>query len=183
MIHLICGSTGAGKTTYSTRLRRQLAALHLSIDDWMVTLFAPDTPPQVSWPWIEERLLRCERQILATALQLARAGMPSILDLGLQRADQRQRVADQVASVGIPTRLHFLDVDAGERWRRVEARNEFESQLNQASEYAASTLMGNPRLEEIIKGLRAWLDLAPASTPVTVLRGKMLELEKAITRA
>ena len=124
MIHLICGSTGAGKTTYSTRLRRQLAALHLSIDDWMVTLFAPDTPPQVSWPWIEERLLRCERQILATALQLARAGMPSILDLGLQRADQRQRVADQVASVGIPTRLHFLDVDAGERWRRVEARNE-----------------------------------------------------------
>ena len=124
MIHLICGSTGAGKTTYSTRLRRQLAALHLSIDDWMVTLFAPDTPPQVSWPWIEERVLRCERQILATALQLARAGMPSILDLGLQRADQRQRVADQVASVGIPTRLHFLDVDAGERWRRVEARNE-----------------------------------------------------------
>ena len=124
MIHLICGSTGAGKTTYSTRLRRELAALHLSIDDWMVTLFAPDTPPQVSWPWIEERLLRCERQILATALQLARAGMPSILDLGLQRADQRQRVADQVASVGIPTRLHFLDVDAGERWRRVEARNE-----------------------------------------------------------
>jgi hypothetical protein len=66
---------------------------------------------------------------------------------------------------------------------RVEARNEFESQLNQATEYASSTLMGNPRLEEIIKGLRAWLDLAPASTPVTVLRGKMLELEKAITRA
>ena len=66
---------------------------------------------------------------------------------------------------------------------RVEARNEFESQLNQASEYAASTLAGNPRLEEVIKGLRAWLDLAPASTPITVLRGKMLELEKAITRA
>ena len=124
MIHLICGSTGAGKTTYSTRLRRQLAALHLSIDDWMVTLFAPDTPPQVSWPWIEERVLRCERQILATALQLARAGMPSILDLGLQRADQRRRVADRASAAGIPTRLHFLDVDAGERWRRVQARNE-----------------------------------------------------------
>ena len=124
MIHLICGSTGAGKTTYSTRLRRQLGALHLSIDDWMVTLFAADRPSQGSWPWIEERVRRCERQILATALQLGRAGMPSILDLGLQRADQRRRVADQVASVGIPTRLHFLDVDAGERWRRVEARNE-----------------------------------------------------------
>lgn len=123
MIHLICGSTGAGKTTYANRLRRQLGALHLSIDDWMVALFAPDAPPQTSWPWIEERVLRCERQILATALQLGGVGTSSILDLGLQRADQRQRVAGQASAAGIRVRLHFLDVDAGERWRRVEARN------------------------------------------------------------
>ncbi|WP_425069318.1 AAA family ATPase [Reyranella sp.] len=124
MIHLICGSTGAGKTSYANRLRQQLGALHLSIDDWMVTLFAADRPSQGSWSWIEERALRCERQMLATALQLGRAGLPSILDLGLQRADQRRRVAEQVVSAGIRVRLHFLDVDAGERWRRVEARNE-----------------------------------------------------------
>jgi hypothetical protein len=67
---------------------------------------------------------------------------------------------------------------------RVEARNEFESQLNQASEYAASqSIMGMPRLEEAIKGLRAWLDLAPPTTPVSILRGKQIELEKAIQRA
>ncbi|WP_422033683.1 AAA family ATPase [Reyranella sp.] len=124
MIHLVCGSTGAGKTTYANELRQQLGALPLSIDDWMVTLFAPDTPPQVSWPWIEERVLRCERQIVATALALASTGVPAILDLGLQQADQRRRVADRVAAASVGVRLHFLDVDAGERWRRVEARNE-----------------------------------------------------------
>jgi len=124
VIHLICGSTGAGKTTYANGLRQQIGALHLSIDDWMVTLFAADMPSQGNWPWIEERVLRCERQILATALQLGGAGMPSILDLGLQRADQRHRVADQASAAGIRVQLHFLDVDAGERWRRVEARNE-----------------------------------------------------------
>ena len=113
MIHLICGSTGADKSTYANRLRQQLGALHLSIDDWMVTLFAPDKPSQVSWRWIEERVLRCERQILATAL-----------DLGLQQADQRRRVAERVAAAGVGVRLHFLDIDASERWRRVEARNE-----------------------------------------------------------
>jgi len=123
VIHLVCGSTGAGKTTYANELRQQLGALHLSIDDWMVTLFAPDTPPQMSWPWIEERVLRCERQILATALDLARTGVPSILDLGLQRVDQRRRVADRAAAAGVGVRLHFLDIDATERWRRVEARN------------------------------------------------------------
>ena len=124
MIHLVCGSTGAGKTTYSNELSQQLGALPLSIDDWMVTLFAPDTPPQMSWPWIEERVLRCERQIVATALALASTGVPAILDLGLQQASQRRRVADRVAAASVGVRLHFLDVDAGERWRRVEARNE-----------------------------------------------------------
>lgn len=124
MIHLICGSTGAGKTTYANELRQQLGALHLSIDDWMVTLFAADMPSPGNWPWIEERVLRCERQILATALQAARLAVPSILDLGLQRADQRKRVAEQAATAGVGVRLYFLDIDATERWRRVEARNE-----------------------------------------------------------
>lgn len=124
MIHLVCGSTGAGKTTYSNELSQQVRALPLSIDDWMVTLFAPDTPPQMSWPWIEERVLRCERQIVATALALARTGVPSILDLGLQRADQRRRVAQRAAEAGVGVRLHFLDIHATVRWRRVEARNE-----------------------------------------------------------
>ena len=124
MIHLICGSTGAGKTTYANGLRQQLGALHLSIDDWMVTLFAADMPSHGSRPWIEERVLRCERQILATALDLARTGVPSILDLGLQQVNQRRRVAERAAAAGVGVRLHFLDFDATERWRRVEARNE-----------------------------------------------------------
>lgn len=124
MIHLVCGSTGAGKTTYANKLGQQLGALPLSIDDWMMTLFAADMPSQGNWPWIEERALRCERQILATALQLRAAGMPSILDLGFQRADQRRRIARQAATANVRVRLHFIDVEAGERWRRVEARNE-----------------------------------------------------------
>lgn len=124
MIHLICGSTGAGKTTYANELRRQLGALHLSIDEWMMTLFAPDSPSQVSWPWIEARVLRCEQQILATALALTATGVPSILDLGLQRADQRRRVTERIRAAGVGMRLHFLDIDATERWRRVEARND-----------------------------------------------------------
>ncbi len=123
MIHLVCGSTGAGKTTYAGKLARQLGALHLSIDDWMVGLFAPDKPERPDWQWIDERVRRCERQMVTTALQLGRLGVPSILDLGLQRADQRQRIAAAVMADGLAVRLHFLDVDAAERWRRVEGRN------------------------------------------------------------
>ena len=123
MIHLVCGSTGAGKTTYAGKLARQLDAMHLSIDDWMVGLFGPDKPERPNWQWIDERVTRCERQIVTTALQLGHLGVPSVLDLGLQRADRRQRVAAPALAAGLAAHLHFLDIDAGERWRRVEGRN------------------------------------------------------------
>jgi predicted kinase len=123
MIHLICGSVGAGKTTYALALSNRLGAMHLSIDDWMVTLFSPDMPQPLDWGWITERVARCERQIVAMALQLGRLGVPSILDLGLLRADDRQRVAIQATAAKLTVQLHFVDVDPTERWRRVSMRN------------------------------------------------------------
>lgn len=123
MIHLVCGSTGAGKTTHAVKLARELGALHLSIDDWMVGLFTPDKPERPDWQWIDERVRRCERRMVATALDVGRLDVPTVLDLGLQRAEQRQRVANPALAAGLAVRLHFIDVDVEERWRRVERRN------------------------------------------------------------
>ncbi|HTE80941.1 MAG TPA: AAA family ATPase, partial [Reyranella sp.] len=66
--HLVCGSTGAGKTTHALRLVQEFGALHFSINDWMVRLFGPDQPPKRDWPWIAERLARCEALIVETAI-------------------------------------------------------------------------------------------------------------------
>lgn len=122
--HLVCGSTGAGKTTHALGLVQECGALHFSIDDWMVRLFGADRPAQPQWPWIAERIRRCESLIVETAADAGRLGMSSVLDLGFQRADQRQRVAAQAQAAGLAVRLHFLDVPATERWRRVTNRND-----------------------------------------------------------
>ena len=39
IIYLICGSTGAGKTTYAIRLSETVGAVRFSIDEWMAALF------------------------------------------------------------------------------------------------------------------------------------------------
>lgn len=122
-IHLVCGSTGAGKTTYSARLSEMTGAASFSIDDWMVTLFGPDAPSRPDWSWIVERTARCERQILSTAIQLARQGVSSILDIGLLRASDRERLSLAATEAGLTSRLHFVDADPTVRWNRVEARN------------------------------------------------------------
>lgn len=122
--HLVCGSTGAGKTTHALRLVQEFGALHFSIDDWMVRLFGPDQPPKHDWPWIAERVARCESPIVETAIEAGKRSVSSVLDLGFQRADQRQRIAQQAQAAGLAVRLHFIDVPAEERWRRVNGRND-----------------------------------------------------------
>ncbi len=122
--HLICGSTGAGKTTYAIALSKKLSAAHFSIDEWMMTLYGPDRPTPINLPWIFERVERCETQMAALALQLGRYGQPAVLDTGLMRQEQRQKWAAHATQAGLKVQLHFLDVPSDERWRRVNQRNE-----------------------------------------------------------
>jgi predicted kinase len=123
LIHLICGSTGAGKTTYARRLSEELSGVRFSIDEWMTALFWMDSPQPLDPAWSLERVERCSRQIWSVALQLAAQGVPCILDVGLSTARQRRRFLELAAEARLLAQLHYLDVPAEERWRRVEARN------------------------------------------------------------
>lgn len=124
MIHLICGSTGAGKTTYALKLSKTLGAVHFSIDEWMVSLYGPDAPQPMDWRWISTRVRRCEDLIAAMALQTARRGTPIVFDLSFLRTADRAHFAQMARDAGVPVRLHYVDVDPVERWRRVTERNE-----------------------------------------------------------
>jgi predicted kinase len=123
LLHLICGATGAGKTTYSLALAERIGGVHFSIDDWMVRLFWPDSPQPIRFDWTIERLNRCEAQIADLVVKLARRGVPSVLDLGFSRAEHRAKFAAVAAKAGAGVQLHFVDWLADERWRRVARRN------------------------------------------------------------
>ena len=70
-----------------------------------------------------ERVNRCEAQMWAVALQAAALGTPIVVDCGLTRESHRFKWAKLAADAGLPVRLHHLDVDPEERWRRVQGRN------------------------------------------------------------
>jgi predicted kinase len=123
LIHLICGSTGAGKTTYARELAKNIDGVVFSIDEWMVSLFGEDAPANLDPTWIFPRVRRCEAQMWEMASQLGKLGVPSILDWGFQRYEHRQRYAGLARQGELAAKLHVLDVDASERWKRVSARN------------------------------------------------------------
>jgi predicted kinase len=121
--HIICGSTGAGKSTYAKRLVDDIGGMHFAIDEWMVALFWKDSPDPIEFAWAMERVNRCEVQIAALAIQCVKRGVPAILDLGFTKAEHRQKFADIASLESIDVTLHYLDVPADVRWSRVQGRN------------------------------------------------------------
>ena len=122
-IHLLTGGTGAGKTTYARTLAARHGAMRFSIDDWMVRLFWVDSPQPPCFDWTMERIGRVEAQMRDNISALAQIGVDSVLDLGFTKRAHRADFAQFAAELGLPVTLHWIDLPADERWRRVEQRN------------------------------------------------------------
>ena len=123
LVHLVTGSTGAGKTSYAIELSKKRGAVRFSIDEWMGKLYWMDSPRPAQYEWAIERIARCEELIAATVRQLGALGIASVLDLGFTRADHRARFAKLALECNLPVQLHYLKVSKEERWRRVIERN------------------------------------------------------------
>ncbi|MGA7123852.1 MAG: ATP-binding protein [Polyangiaceae bacterium] len=123
IVHLICGSTGAGKTTYARALADRVRGVRFSIDEWMANLFLADRPDQLSPAWAGERAARCEVQMWATADGLLARGVDVVFDVGLTKRVHRERFRARAAQVGAASKLHYLDVDPETRRERVKRRN------------------------------------------------------------
>ncbi|RZA05352.1 MAG: ATP-binding protein [Proteobacteria bacterium] len=125
--YLICGSTGAGKTTHAQNLAHSENARIFSIDEWMQNLFWKDAPLNPDFNWAIERVQRCEKQIWLVAESLLRGGTNVILDLGFSKRTQRDEYRRLVSAAGATPRLIYLDIPAAIRIERVRERNDQKS--------------------------------------------------------
>lgn len=128
---MVVGSTGAGKTTHSLKIAKELSAVVYSIDNWMKELYGPDMPadPEPQWfydnqKWYVDRIARCEEVIKKISLMRAQLGQPSLLDLGFATKSHRSGFIRYFNAHGIETTIHYLDVPAEVRKRRVRERNQ-----------------------------------------------------------
>ncbi len=121
---LVVGCTGAGKTTYARQLADETGGIRFSIDDWMVPLFAKDSPQPIQFAWMMERVNRCETKIFDVVQQVTSRGVPVVLDLGFTKKEHRDKFRALCADAELSAVVHFVDVDRETRWRRVSQRNQ-----------------------------------------------------------
>ncbi len=120
---LVCGGTGAGKTTYSNSLSEQVSAIRFSIDPWMQTLFADDMT-SIDYDWMIERVQRCYAQIWEVSEQILKTDGNVVLDLGFTTKEQRNVFVDRAIRLTIKAEVHYLDVPPQIRKQRVKTRNQ-----------------------------------------------------------
>ncbi len=122
-IHLVVGPVGAGKSTFALALSRRLRALRFNLDEWMADLFRPDRPETGLADWYVERAERCVEQIWKLCTRAIDAGTDVVLEIGLIRRGDRERLYGRVDAAGYELVVHALDAPRETRRQRVERRN------------------------------------------------------------
>lgn len=123
-LNLVFGPCGAGKTTYAYSLARREGAVAFVLDDWAARLFGPDVDGPLDFKWIGERFGRCQALIWSTAVAVLNAGSSVVLDLGLMRRGDREKICKLAQEAGLSMQWHFIDAPQEVRRERITARND-----------------------------------------------------------
>ena len=96
----------------------------------MKALYWQDMPsnPDMNWfvqnqKWYTERIARCEKLIQVEVVDLFKAGVDVLLDLGFTSAEHRAKYLALARDNKQGGEINFLDVDPQTRWNRVQSRN------------------------------------------------------------
>lgn len=119
---IVCGQTGAGKTSYSIKISDEIKAIKFSIDPWMQNLFSKDME-SLDFNWMMERIERCQVQIWEVAKQIINNDRNIVLDLGFTTKDQRKLFIDKAKELGINAEVHYINTPVDTRKLRVIKRN------------------------------------------------------------
>ena len=115
---LICGKICSGKTTYAAKLRDEMHAVLLSVDEIMLALFGRDAGTD------HDRLAKLTQTYLfEKSLEILASGIDVILDWGFWTKDARMVAKAFYQSRDISCEIHGIVID-DTLWReRIAGRN------------------------------------------------------------
>ena len=118
-MHLICGLPCSGKTTLAKVLERELPALRLAPDEWIVCLYGPDIA-DAALDAVRDPVEAALWELTARVLVL---GLDVILEYGFWTRAEREEFRRRAAALGARSKLYFTDASEEELLHRLVRRN------------------------------------------------------------
>ena len=118
-LHLMIGLPCSGKSTFARQLAKQTGALILSLDAWHLKLFGDDTENENH----DERHRIIEEIMWDVAKHVIEIGGDVILDYGCWARVERDDYRERAKALGADFKLHYMDLEHSELYRRLENRN------------------------------------------------------------
>ncbi|EWM55102.1 AAA family ATPase [Ruminococcus flavefaciens] len=115
---MTCGRICSGKSTYALKLREELGAVILSVDELMLDILGGDIGDMH-----DEYVRRTEAYLYKKSAEMIAAGTDVILDWGFWTRQERDFAREFYRSRGIACEFHYITVDDEEWERRVKKRN------------------------------------------------------------
>lgn len=115
---ITCGKICSGKTTYAEKLRKELSAVILSVDEIMLAMFDSDAGKKH-----DEYVERIKNYLFNKSTELIETGINVILDWGLWTKSERIYTREFYKSRNIVCEIHFLNISHEEWAKRINMRN------------------------------------------------------------
>ena len=121
-LHLMVGLLCSGKTTLAKSLEKECNALLLSTDKWHIKLFGKDTHlnDHNEHDRMHKNVEEIEWEIAKRVLFL---GIDVILDFGFWSREERYYFKSEAKKYGFKFKIHYLEVEEEELFKRLEKRN------------------------------------------------------------
>lgn len=116
---LLCGKLCSGKSTYAEKLRAELGAAVLSVDEIMLALFGQDAGEKHD-SYVQSLM----KLLLNKSVELAAAEIPVILDTGLWTKRERKAAREFYQDHNVACEIHYINVTDEEWQKRIALRNE-----------------------------------------------------------
>ncbi|MFL6211266.1 MAG: AAA family ATPase [Pyrinomonadaceae bacterium] len=119
-LHLMCGLPCSGKTTLAKQIEHERAALRLTPDEWIVSLYGAE----LAGAALDAARDPVEAVLWDLAARVLVLGVDVVLDFGFWTRGERDAFRARAAQLGARSELHFLAVPEEVLLPRLAARNE-----------------------------------------------------------
>ncbi|MCM1299461.1 MAG: ATP-binding protein, partial [[Eubacterium] siraeum] len=115
---LICGKSCCGKSTYAEKLRKELGAAVLSVDEIMLAIFGRYVGEKH-----DEYCENLQKYLFDKSLELIESGVNVILDWGFWQKDERDYAKDFYKLHNANCEFHYLNISSDMWQKRLNKRN------------------------------------------------------------